>query len=131
MEIVVRSEKVCPTFNFNSHVRVEKRTDDPEVLSSALSAIKIKHEDVGVSVDETEFVAVLMTAAPKDYFSSITTWKGPLEEDKFPITVKEIVKEMTDLYQMQHVTNVKLESDDGGGGEVTLTNVDKNFKRKK
>ena len=43
-----------------------KRKDDPEVLSSVLSAIKSKCKDAGVSVDETELVTAFIAAAPKD-----------------------------------------------------------------
>ena len=53
------------------------------------------------------------------------------------VTVNEIKKEISDLYQMQKVRNIKPENDDddddygsgGGGGEVTLINMEKNFKR--
>ena len=53
-----------------------KRKDNPEVLSSVLSAIKNKYEDTGVSNDETELLAALIAAAPKDYLSSTNTQKG-------------------------------------------------------
>ena len=55
-----------------SNVRM-KRKDDPEVQSSALSAIKNKYEGAGVSVDGTELVTALVAAAPKDDLRSINT----------------------------------------------------------
>ena len=46
-----------------------KQKDDPEVLSSVLSAIKNKSDDAGVSVNETELVEAFIAAAPKEYLS--------------------------------------------------------------
>ena len=89
--------------------------------SVAFSAIRNKYEDAGV----------LIAAAPKDYLSSITMQRGPLGQDMLVVTVKEIVKEMLDMYHMQKVRNVKSENDDDDDddeGEVMLTNIEKNFK---
>ena len=43
-----------------------KRKNDTIMLSDALSEIKDKYENSGVSVDKTELVAVLIATAPKD-----------------------------------------------------------------
>ena len=45
----------------------------------------------------------------------------------FPVTLKEIVKEMSDCSGYKKPRNVKSENDDGGG-KVTETNVEKYFK---
>ena len=68
---------MTPTFRFDSmlELRAElsnirmKRKDDPDMLSSTLTAMKNKYEDHGISVDETELVAALIAAAHKDYLS--------------------------------------------------------------
>ena len=44
-----------------------KRKNDPEVLRSALSAIRNKYEYTGVSVDDKELATALITAAPKEF----------------------------------------------------------------
>ena len=43
-------------------------------------------------------MVALFAAASKDYLSLINTWKGLLELDGFPVTVEEVVMEMSDLY---------------------------------
>ena len=50
--------------------------NDPDVLCSTFSAINNICEDAIVSVDETELVAALISAAPKDDQSFINIGKG-------------------------------------------------------
>ena len=81
------------------------------MLSSALSSIRNKYEDARVSINETKFVAALIAAAPNDYLNATNTRMGVLEQDMVPVTVKEIEKEMSDLYKMQKLRNIKSEKE--------------------
>ena len=71
-----------PIFRFvnyawaKSRVKQSAYKDNPEVLNSALNAIKNKYSDHGVSVDGTELAAALIVAVPKDYLSSIKIHNG-------------------------------------------------------
>ena len=51
-----------------------KRKDDPEVLTSAVNAIK--NEDARVSVDEKELVTTLIAETSNDDLSSVTSASG-------------------------------------------------------
>ena len=61
-----------------------KRNDVIEVLSNMLSANENKHEDAGVSVEETDFLAALIAAASIDNLISINYQRGQLKWDKLP-----------------------------------------------
>ena len=77
-----------------------KWKNDPELLSNSLSTNK-QERRFWVLIDETELVAALITTAPKDNLSSTHTRMGVLEQDMVPVTVKEIIKKISDLYWMQ------------------------------
>ena len=91
------------------------------MLSSALNAIEDKYEDSGLSMDKTELVAALIVEAPKNHLRSINTQNDQWEQNV--IYVEEIVKGMSDLYQMQKVWNIKLDNNDDDY-EVMVTNID-------
>ena len=88
MEIVGRVEKWTQHSDLTTmlELRAEsrklrmERKDDSKVISSIPIATKDKYDDAGVLVDETKLVAALISAAPKDYLSSINTQKGHLEQ---------------------------------------------------
>ena len=71
-------------------------------------------------------MASFIATASKDYLNSINTGKGHLEKNMLPISVKEILKEMLDLYQVQKVRNIKSKNDDNGDGEVAFMNMTNN-----
>ena len=60
------------------------------------------------SVNETDLVAALIAKAPEDCLRSLNTLKGQLKQDGLPITVKEILKDMLDLYCIKKERNMKL-----------------------
>ena len=90
--------------------------------------IKNKYKSARISFDSKKLMVALIASAPTDYLCLINTQKDQSELGSLMVTVKKIVKKMSDLFWMQKARNIKLENDDADDSKVMLTNFNNNFK---